>query len=107
MLADVPRTTGENVPTCLAAHPDDLMQCTVPREDALPGDVQAAAVEAAADPQVRLIDLTSAFCDDETCYPVVGDVVAYRDYSHLSAEYARLLAPRIGSAVDAAPAAGG
>ncbi len=107
VLADVPRTTGENVPNCLAEHPDDFSRCTVPREQALPGDVQAAAVEAAADPNVRLIDLTDSFCDDSTCYPVVGGVVAYRDYSHLSAEYAQLLAPRIGAAVDAAPAAGG
>ena len=104
VLADPP-SPGGDAPNCLAQNPDDFAACTVPRDQALPEDVQIAAVEAAADPQVHLIDLTEAFCDDSTCYPVVGNVIVYRDYSHLSVEYAQLLAPLIGSAVDSVEAA--
>ncbi|HZL03925.1 MAG TPA: SGNH hydrolase domain-containing protein [Coriobacteriia bacterium] len=46
-----------------------------------------------ADPDVHLINLIPQFCDDETCYPVVGDVIVFRDYSHLSADYVAALVP--------------
>ena len=93
VLAAVPRTTGENVPNCLALNPDDISACEVPRAEALPGDVMLAAVQALGDPGVRAIDLSDLFCDETTCYPVVGDVIVYRDYSHLSTEYSTLLVP--------------
>lgn len=101
VLSAVPRTLGENVPSCLAAHPDDPAACSVPREQALPGDVMQQAAAGLADPSVRVVDLSDRFCDDERCYPVVGDVIVYRDYSHLSADYSTLLVPylveRLGS----------
>ncbi len=93
VLAAVPRTNGENVPNCVAADPDDRSVCEVPRAEALPGDVMLAAVDELGDPGVRAIDLSDLFCDDATCYPVVGGVVVYRDHSHLSAEYSTLLLP--------------
>lgn len=95
-ISDVPRTQGENVPNCLALNPGDRMACAVPREEALPGSAVAdAAATLADDPGVHLVDLSEQLCDEEVCYPVVGDLIAYRDYSHLSAEYARALVPWI------------
>ncbi|WP_157210003.1 SGNH hydrolase domain-containing protein [Nocardioides aequoreus] len=49
---------------------------------------------------MHLIDLTAQICDAAWCYPVVGDVIVYRDGSHLSAEYATMLAPYLGDAFD-------
>jgi peptidoglycan/LPS O-acetylase OafA/YrhL len=101
VLAAVPRTTGENIPTCVASHPDDRLACSVPRTVALPGDVMVQAVERLGDPHVRLIDLTDRYCDRHRCYPVVGGVLVYRDYSHLSAEYSMLLVPTLLDRYDA------
>lgn len=92
-IADVPRTQGDNVPNCLAANLDDRMACSVPRAEALPGSVLVEAADRIDDDRVHLIDLTDQFCDAEMCYPVVGDMIVYRDYSHISVDYARALVP--------------
>ena len=98
-LSDVPRTLGANVPNCLAANPEDRVACAVPRAQALPGSALVDAARQVDDDRVHLVDLDSRYCDDTWCYPVVGDLVVYRDYSHLSAEYARALVPWIAAEV--------
>jgi hypothetical protein len=44
---------------------------------------------------VKQVSLREQFCDEKLCYPVVGSVIVFRDYSHLSAEYSRALVPYI------------
>jgi hypothetical protein len=44
---------------------------------------------------VKRVVLRNQFCDNKLCYPVVGSMIVYRDFSHISAEYARALAPYI------------
>ena len=100
VISDVPRTQGANVPTCLTLHPDDWMACAVPRAEALPGSALAAAVHELDAADVQLVDLTDRFCDTTWCYPVVGDVIVYRDYSHLSADYSLALVPDLRKALD-------
>lgn len=86
------------VPTCVATHADRLSQCSAPRSLALPPDDQVAA--AARIPTVaRVVDLTPAFCTPDRCLSVVGGVIVYRDRSHLSDAYARLLAPVLDQAL--------
>jgi peptidoglycan/LPS O-acetylase OafA/YrhL len=102
VLADVPLTQGPSVPTCLAENPDDRMACSMPRSRALPGSAPAAAALQLDDPRVHVIDLSDQFCDTDTCYPVVGDLIVYRDYSHISDEYARALIPYLLDGVDEA-----
>ncbi|TDE15896.1 acyltransferase family protein [Jiangella asiatica] len=105
VIRDVPPTRGDDsVPDCLLSHPD-RNDCATAAED-LPDDPQTAAVDEVADPRVHLVDLTDRFCDDSTCYAVVGDLVVYRDTSHLTDEYARALAPYLAQQVDAAESAG-
>ena len=95
VLAAVPRTNGENVPSCLAQNPGDVLACAVPRETALPGDVMVEAARRVDDEGLRVVDLSDRYCDETTCYPVVGGVIVYRDYSHLSAEYSTMLVPYV------------
>ncbi|AJR18082.1 acyltransferase family protein [Pimelobacter simplex] len=95
VLADVPRTNGDYVPTCLAEHRDP-MRCAVPRTVGLPAQRPITDAGGKAEGRgVALVDLTDRFCDGRWCYPQVGSVIVYRDYSHLSREYARSLAPEI------------
>ena len=99
VIRDIPPTQGDNVPNCLAANPEDRMACAT-EADALPADAIAEAAAASDDPLVHLIDLTDRFCDATTCYPVVGDMIVYRDFSHLSGEYATALVPYLAAETD-------
>jgi hypothetical protein len=42
---------------------------------------------------VTIIDPITWFCTSSTCPVIVGNVLVYRDVSHITATYARLLAP--------------
>jgi peptidoglycan/LPS O-acetylase OafA/YrhL len=99
VIRDVPRMTGAGIPTCLAIHPDDPPACGTPRAAALPADVAMTAARSMPSTAVTTIDLTPAFCDDTLCHAQVGSVIVYRDVSHLSVEYARLLAPLVEAVV--------
>jgi hypothetical protein len=91
-VADNPRaelTTG----ACLEAHALLANQhCALDRARAMArfdGTIHATR----ALPGSRLIDLTERYCDARACYPVIGNVIVYRDDHHITATYARTLAP--------------
>lgn len=90
VIVDVPATAGDLVPSCIAINADDPQKCAVPRAKAVVEDLAATAARAAG---VPVIDLTDLFCDDSSCFSQVGDVIVYKDRSHLSTEYSTLLAP--------------
>lgn len=91
---DVPRTNGQYVPTCLAANSRDPLACATTVHQAYPeGAVITRAASDLKSPGFTRIPLRSEFCDAERCYPQLGGVIVYRDYSHISAEYSRALAP--------------
>ncbi len=102
-IRDVP-IPESNVPNCLAAHAGEPRACGI-RAETLEHDPLADAARAADDPLVHLIDLTDRFCADGTCYAVVGNLIVYRDYSHLSDEYSTALVPYLGRQIDATVAA--
>ena len=101
VVRDVPIVKDRiETPICLDRNGGAALACANSRAAALQPDAEADAVEGA--PRgVRLVDLTDRFCDEELCHAVVGDVIVYRDGSHLSHEYATLLAPYLGAAFDA------
>lgn len=39
------------------------------------------------------IDVNDYFCDGETCYYIVGNVITHFDSNHMTATFARTLAP--------------
>ena len=93
---DVPRTNGEYVPTCLAKNPDNALACATPRAKAYPANTAIGRAGAAMTGEgVKQLSLRDQFCDSKLCYPVVGSVIVFRDYSHISAEYAKALVPFI------------
>ena len=102
VIRDVPEVKNRAiVPDCVARHP--VEDCANSRADGLAPDAEAVAVTGAPD-GVRLVDLSDQFCDDDHCYAVIGGVIVYRDYGHLSDEYSTLLAPYLGRAFDAVDA---
>jgi hypothetical protein len=53
-----------------------------------------ASIEATrALPASHLIDLSERYCDALACFPVIGNVIVYRDNNHITATFARTLTP--------------
>jgi hypothetical protein len=44
-----------------------------------------------------VLDLSDLFCDGAVCPPVKNGLVVYRDSNHISAAFARSIAPAVGS----------
>lgn len=100
VIKAVPRTNGEYVAACVEENGRSLDKCGLSRDEALPPDLMEEAQVLLDRPDVTLLDLDDSFCDADWCYPVVGDVVVYRDYSHLSSQYAGLLMSEVIPAIE-------
>ena len=88
---------AENLQTCPTAlnGPDDCL-----RGPAATFDDQMASEQAvAAETGVRAIDPEQWFCIDDLCPAVVGSTPVYFDGHHLTAEYARRIAPEVVTAI--------
>lgn len=96
-IRDTPRFVGA-VPDCLARQGGTVASCSRTRASAL-SPVDPILLSAAAYDDVRLIDLTDAICNGPICSPVVGNVVAWRDAHHMTASFARTLAPALSRAL--------
>ncbi|MFT3877603.1 MAG: acyltransferase family protein [Propioniciclava sp.] len=97
VVRDYPRTGGVWGPQCLASHADPL-ECAQPRQVALPVDVaHLAALDGL--PDVSAVDLTDLFCDETTCYPVVGGLPVYYDRDHITRTFGLSMAPILASRI--------
>ncbi|MGP3535458.1 acyltransferase family protein [Microbacterium sp. RD1] len=73
---------------------DDLADCAFDRQVGLDRSGSVALLAAARKvPAIDVVDLTDAFCDETSCPPVIGDVLVYRQGSHLTNTYVRSLEP--------------
>jgi hypothetical protein len=80
-----------SVPNCVAQHLHDWKHCGGLRSEWVPDDPVTAAGRGLAN--VRSVDLNDHICGPRRCEAVVGGVLAYFDGSHLTATFARTLAP--------------
>ncbi|MFC4105279.1 acyltransferase family protein [Micromonospora zhanjiangensis] len=94
VLRDTPAPRID-VAECVSVHREQLTRCAVDRAAALTGAGTAQEAAASALAGVRLVDLNDAICPDIRCAPVIGGVLVYRDTNHMTATYARTLAPRL------------
>ncbi|MGL5810092.1 MAG: SGNH hydrolase domain-containing protein [Nocardioides sp.] len=92
-LLDTPWPAG-NVPECLATHLDDVGACNTPVPATNPFDGRKDAVRASLDEiGVPAIDPERWLCSSQECPAIVGNLLVYRDDSHLTATFSRWLAP--------------
>jgi peptidoglycan/LPS O-acetylase OafA/YrhL len=101
VIADNPKPhlPGAEVYECVAKNPDRLSACAFDRahyKDSA-AVVQHTAVSGMRD--VEIVDLVDAICPLDRCPPVLGNVLIYRQGSHLTATYVRTLAPRLARAL--------
>jgi hypothetical protein len=82
------------VPECLEVHGHDSNECSQKAEHVL---ARLSPVEALKQHpgNVRFIDMTRYFCDGRECPGVIGNVIVYRDDSHITAAYSRTLSPML------------
>ena len=100
VIADTPQP-GYDVYECAAEHRDRLTECAFDREEAV-ADSAAIVQERAAEQSggVAWIDLNRAICPGESCAPVIGNVLVYRQGSHLTVTYVDTLEPRLARALE-------
>jgi hypothetical protein len=92
VIRDTP-TSASDVPGCVSEDLQNLESCAFPRERDRTKEFDARAARAA--PGTKLIDITPEICPQDLCRAVIGNALVYRDKSHLSATFARTLAPGI------------
>ncbi|MGH3388505.1 MAG: acyltransferase family protein [Actinomadura sp.] len=94
-----PGLPGMEVYECVAENPGRLSACAFDRGnyDAGSAVVQHAAVKGMRG--VEIVDLFDAICPLDRCPPVIGNVLVYRQGSHLTATYVKTLTPRLARAL--------
>jgi len=80
-----------NPSPCLEETPNE---CSVPREDALSQSPPWEKTENLPG-HVYFADMSEYFCDEKTCSPVIGNVLVYRDFHHITATYSETMGPAL------------
>jgi hypothetical protein len=92
---------GMDVYECVAENPEKLSRCAFDRKAKLRASshpVQYAAAEGLDG--VEIVDLFDAICPLSSCPPVIGNVLIYREGSHLTDTFVRSLTPRLAEALN-------
>ncbi len=101
-VADIP-IPGTDLPACVAANLADVRPCTFDRAKAYTyPDRHQAITPAVRGAGFGLVDPVSWFCSRTKCAAVVGNVLVYRNSSHMTVPYSRWLAPALWPAVQRA-----
>jgi peptidoglycan/LPS O-acetylase OafA/YrhL len=100
VIRDTPLAAADTL-VCLDAHGTDPDACARLSDDpqVLGDDLMAQA--AIGVPGVSVIDMNDLFCWSGTCKEAIGGVTVYRDTHHLTATFAKTLAPELGRRLDA------
>jgi len=101
-LADNPSPLSKtSVYECVARHPRDLSRCAFDRSEAIElsgAPSQRAAAELV--PGVKTVDMADTICPDrDRCAPVIGNVLVYRQGSHLTTTFVDSTEPRLSAAL--------
>jgi peptidoglycan/LPS O-acetylase OafA/YrhL len=94
---------GLNVDQCVDKNRTHLSACTYSSNVHLTDGAyvtQLLAVSGA--PKVKMVDMFSAICATPICATVIGDVLVYRQGSHLTATYVKSLTPKLATALTSA-----
>ena len=93
-LADTPIRKSD-VPSCVASHPRSVNQCTVTRRSAINPTRRRADRAATRNQGVDHIIPDDWLCDPTRCAVIIGNVLLYRDQTHLTLAAARFLTPYV------------
>ncbi|AOV08760.1 acyltransferase family protein [Sporosarcina ureilytica] len=92
LVRDTPRHDFM-IPYCLNDAEGDLIEnCRTPRNDAI-SPVNLLENTTDLPKSAHVFDATDYFCDDEYCYPIIGNIIAYFDNNHITASISRTFMP--------------
>jgi peptidoglycan/LPS O-acetylase OafA/YrhL len=95
-------TPSLDIPSCAAANLTKVQRCVAARAGAVRPGRLAVERDIAGAAQAAFIPTSDWMCTDAACPVVVGNVLMYRDSSHLTATASVLLAPFVDAALSAA-----
>jgi hypothetical protein len=99
VLGETPKTNGEDIPSCLARHKTDVSKCANPRTKAeFPERIKFISDEAAQH-SATYVNPVDWFCTAEVCPGQIGGRIVYRDYNHISDQFARYRSPQVAEAI--------
>ncbi len=101
VLGDTPTPVGD-IPSCVSSHVRAVRSCVMTRQQATRPGRLAAEQRAATAHQASFIPTSDWLCTAKACPVIVGNVLAYRDDSHITSATARLLVPYVDVALRAA-----
>ena len=99
ILGEIPKTSGEDIPSCLARHQTDISRCANPRSKAESPDRVAHISDVAAQHSATYVNPVDWFCTTDLCPGEIGGRIVYRDFNHISDQFARYRAPQVGEAI--------
>jgi peptidoglycan/LPS O-acetylase OafA/YrhL len=99
IMQDTPDPAGVDVPDCVATHPKAVQQCALQVTKAVYAGRRTAIAAAANAAGIVVVDPTDWFCTATVCPAIVGNALVYRDGSHVTDAYVKLLTPLLGGAV--------
>lgn len=102
VLRDTPLTLDHSGPECVALNESNPLACANKREEALVADPVADAARSMDSHRVKVLDLADQFCDDLTCYAVIGGLQVYFDTDHTSRSYIHSTVPVLAERFNAA-----
>ncbi|NMR31274.1 acyltransferase [Arthrobacter sp. SF27] len=88
-----PLFPGGSIPDCLAENPGNPGACAGTPEDWYWMDPLTDAAKELSLPNIETISMDEYFCKDGVCHAAIGSVVTFFDGSHITATYAKTLAP--------------
>lgn len=85
---------GYDMFECVETYGADHPRCNVARSEALL-EVNPLVEVAARNEGLHLVDLTDRLCTEDVCPSVIGNVVVYRDFDHVTSSYGATLTPDV------------
>jgi peptidoglycan/LPS O-acetylase OafA/YrhL len=95
VMEDVPYHPLINTTDCLLRSGATLGDCTLTWTADTTAEYAAMRSIVQSHPKDRLLPTRSWFCAGNKCPLVIGDMIVYRDYQHITDTYARHLAPAV------------
>jgi len=100
LIHDTPKPNPNFVPCIELWMKQAAVKCSVTRAQGLtPADPMPGAVSGMKN--VMVADFTDSFCSATSCPPVMGNIVVYKDNSHITSTWAQHLEPVLDSAIPA------
>jgi hypothetical protein len=102
VIGDTPAFANAALPAaCLSVHPTNVQLCSTPLMNKDPSWLAHSGAEKTAVIATRAgyINPVQWLCDAKTCSPIVGNMVVYWDWSHLTATYSSYLSHVMGTRI--------